>query len=288
MQRPIAAVGNRAIGSALRETRLIEEAAAALTAVNFPEILRFDDRSRILTTVFDDRHGGKSALCFDNGMNDRGENDSETVLGRTTVREVAGVFHSREAIDAAVGDLLRSGFDRADIDLMASVDAVRQKLSGDYVPAKELADVPRAPRDAFLARTEIASPLVTAAGVLTFVGASAAALAVVASGGALALAATAAALAGGVVGSASYLRLAQFLGQKEAKDLETRMAAGGLVLWVRVRSPDREETAQQILSAHGAEAIRVHEIEIEKRLEDLPLHSLRPDPWLGDEPLATA
>jgi hypothetical protein len=63
------------------------------------------------------------------------------------------------------------------------------------------------------------------------------------------------------------------------------MAAGGLVLWVRVRSPELEEKAQYILKDHGAEAVRVHEIEIQKRFEDMPLSSLVLDPWLGSEPL---
>jgi hypothetical protein len=36
-----------------------------------------------------------------------------------------------------------------------------------------------------------------------------------------------------------------------------------------------------ILLAHGAQAVRVHEIDLEKRPEDLPLGSIR----LGSEPL---
>ena len=59
-----------------------------------------------------------------------------------------------------------------------------------------------------------------------------------------------------------------------------------LVFLVRVRSADEEEKATKILLGHGAEAVRPHEITIEKRLEHLPLHSLRVDPWLGDKPLA--
>jgi hypothetical protein len=59
----------------------------------------------------------------------------------------------------------------------------------------------------------------------------------------------------------------------------------GIVLWVRVRTPEREEMAQKILSEHGACAIRVHEIEIDKTVEDIPLSRLRPDPWLGSEKL---
>jgi hypothetical protein len=56
-------------------------------------------------------------------------------------------------------------------------------------------------------------------------------------------------------------------------------------LWVRVHNPEREQLAQQILQEHGARAVRIHEIEIEKRPEDIPASSLRPDPWLGPERL---
>ena len=202
---------------------------------------------------------------------------------RIKVREVAGVFRSREPLEEAVEALLLAGFDRADIDLMAGIDAVRQRLGTVYVAAEELADVPDAPRKAFVARKEMTGALAGAAGILTFIGATAAAFGVVASGGALA-AAVAAAAAGGVAtaGGAGAL-IARFFGREQAKELRAQMATGGLVLWVRVRSPEREEKAQQILKDHGAEAVRVHEIEIQKRFEDVPLSSLVP--WLGSEPL---
>lgn len=48
---------------------------------------------------------------------------------------------------------------------------------------------------------------------------------------------------------------------------------------------EKEVTAQEILTRQGGEAVHVHEIELEKRAEDIPLHSLRPDLWLGDERL---
>ena len=63
------------------------------------------------------------------------------------------------------------------------------------------------------------------------------------------------------------------------------MISSELVLLVRVRSPGEEEKAEQILLGHGAQAVRPHEIAVDKRLQDLPLHSLRVDPWLSDEPL---
>jgi hypothetical protein len=197
------------------------------------------------------------------------------VLETVKVHEVAGVFRSREDLDGAVDDLLLAGFDRADIDLMASRDAVREKLGKIYIATEELPDIRSVPRQAYVARHEATGALVLVAGVLTTVGVTAAALSIVASGGALALA-----LAASAIGGTGVL-IARHLGRERAKELETQMTAGGLVLWVRTRSAERDAKAQQILRNHGAEAVRVHEIEIEKRLEDVPFGSL----LLGDERL---
>jgi hypothetical protein len=212
---------------------------------------------------------------------------SEPIAGtseRIKVREVAGVFHSRDELETAVGALMEQGFDRADIDIMAGVDAVVQKLGGIYAPAHELTDVPQTPRREFRAREDVTVPLAGAAGILTYVGATAAALGVVASGGALAAAAVAAAAGGAAAGGIGAL-IARALGQEEAQELEDQLALGGLVLWVRVRSPEREPKAQQILREQGAEAVRVHELEIDQRFEGSPLDAAVLDPWLGSGPI---
>ena len=52
-----------------------------------------------------------------------------------------------------------------------------------------------------------------------------------------------------------------------------------------MRSPELEQRAIDILEGHFAEAVRAHDITVDKRIADLPLASLRPDPWLGDERL---
>jgi hypothetical protein len=210
---------------------------------------------------------------------------SDAVIDRVKVREVAGVFRSRDTLEAAVKALLLEGFDRGDIDLMASVEAIREKLGTAYVPAEELADVGSVPRRAFVASEDETLVMAGAAGILTYIGATTAALGVVASGGALALAAVAAAIAGGAGGGIGAFLMGRFLGKKRAEELEAQMAAGGLVLWIRVRSPEQEEKSQKVLRDHGAEAVRVHEIELEKRVTDIPLSGLRPDPWLGSEHL---
>lgn len=212
------------------------------------------------------------------------KSDIPEVIDRVRVREIAGVFRARDALDATVSALLAAGFDRGDIDIMANIHTVRRRLGGVYAPAEDLADIPATPRRAFVAREDLSGPLATVAGLLAYVGATAAAFGVVASGGSLALA-LAAAAAGGAGGGGIGALVARYVGREHAKQLEAELAAGGIVLWVRVRSPEREEQARQILRSHGATAVRVHEIELEKRADDLPLSALRPDPWLGDEPL---
>jgi hypothetical protein len=209
---------------------------------------------------------------------------SDAVIERVRVREAAGVFRSREALEAAAEALRLAGFDRADIDVLADADAVRQKLRAPYIAAEDLADVPHAPRRAFMAREDVALAVAGIAGILIYIGATVAALAILSTGGAWVWATVVAvgiAAAGGI-GASVVIR---FLERQQAEELERNAIADGLILWVRVRSPDREERAQQILRELGGQAIRVHEIEIDKRLEDLPLSNLRPDPWLGGERL---
>jgi hypothetical protein len=210
---------------------------------------------------------------------------SDVVLERAKVREVAGVFHSREALDAAVNALLLAGFDRADIDRLASLDQVREKLGYVYVAPEELAEVSRVPRQPFVGEDDISVTLVVASGTFGALSAMLAALAVIASRGGWLPAVVAATLAGAIAVIAAFVGVKRLLAYERRKGLEAHMATRGLILWVRVRSPEEEARAQEILLAHGGRAVRVHEIAIEKRAEDLPLASLRPDPWLGSEPL---
>ena len=211
--------------------------------------------------------------------------EEDDVLERRVIREVAAVFHREEILEDAIQALLLAGFDRGDIDIMGDIETVRRRLGALYVPPEEIADVPGAARRAYIARDDIASATAGVAGMLFYLGAATAAMTVVASGGSLALVAAAAAAAG-TVGAGIGAAAIHLLGKKQAEELELQLMAGGMVVWVRVRYPEKEAQAQEILARFGGEAIRVHEIEIDKRLADLPLSKLKPDPWLGGEPLA--
>jgi hypothetical protein len=211
-------------------------------------------------------------------------NESSDVIERIRVREVAGLFYSRQAVEDAVEDLLSNGFDRADIDRLASLDEVRKRFKV-YVAPEEAADLTPTPRQPVFTRDDITVVLVITASVLGAAVGSTVAFDVLNSGGSEWAAGILGVLTGLGAGSACALVLARVLRRDEVSGLESLQFDRGLVLWVRVRSAEREAMAQDILLRNGGRAVRVHEIEIEKRAEDLPLSSLRPDPWLGSEPL---
>lgn len=209
----------------------------------------------------------------------------DDAIERAKAREVAAIFHSQEALEAAVEGLLIAGFDRADMDRLAELDEVGKRLGPVYVAHEDLADVAQAPRQPVVTGEDITTTFAVGSGVIASFASLVTAFFVVASGGSTGAAVISALLAATVAGSIGGLLVIRFFRPLQSRALEPLMAARGIVLWVHVHSPDREEKAQQILHQYGGEAIRVHEIEVEKRPEDIPLGSLRPDPWLGSERL---
>lgn len=210
---------------------------------------------------------------------------ADDALERARVREVAAIFYSPQALEDAVEDLLLAGFDRADIDELGDFDEVQRRLGPVYVAHEELADLPQAPRRPAILSGDVAATLVVVVSVAASAAGLGAAFAATASGvataWALGVAVLAALAAGGIVG----LLTMRVLRPPQSRALEPVMVARGLVLWVRTRSVDREDVARQVLQRRGGQAIRIHEIEIAKRPEEIPLSSLRPDPWLGGERL---
>ena len=50
----------------------------------------------------------------------------------TTIREAVGVFHDPASLQEAIDELLSSGFDRAEVSLLAGEHAVEEKLRHRY------------------------------------------------------------------------------------------------------------------------------------------------------------
>src|SRR6202041_3844944 len=78
-------------------------------------------------------------------------------------------------------------------------------------------------------------------------------------------------LSGLIVGGIAVTRVRRRLYRARTLGLEKQSEWLGLLIWVRVRSPEKEAEPQEILARHGAEAVHVHEIELAKTPEDLAL-----------------
>jgi hypothetical protein len=189
--------------------------------------------------------------------------DTQRNVGPTaTIREAVGVFHDPDALQEAIDELLSSGFDRAELSLLAGEHAIEEKLHHRYRKVAELEDDPRVPRTAYVSLESIGDAEGGLIGGLIYVGAVIAGGAAVASGGTLAgafLAAAMAGSAGGLLGSA----LAKLIDYHHADYLQGQLDKGGLVLWVHVRDPDHEQRARRILERHSGGDVHVHDLSAE-------------------------
>jgi hypothetical protein len=174
-----------------------------------------------------------------------------------TVREAVGAFDNPETLQEAIDDLMSSGFDRAELSLLAAETTVEEKLGHHYEKVKDLEDEPKTARAAYVSTESIGDAEGALVGGLVYVGATAAAGAVVATGGTLAAIIAAAAVAGGAGGLIGSV-LSQWLDDQQADHLQEQLNHGGLLLWVRTRDAEREKRAVQILAKHSGRDVHVH------------------------------
>ena len=179
----------------------------------------------------------------------------------STIREAVGIFHRPEDLQGAIDELLSSGFHRAELSLLASEQAVEEKLGHRYGKVSALADHPTVPRAAYVSTEAIGDAEGGVIGGLVYVGAVVAAGAIVASGGTLAAVITATAVAGGAGGLIGTI-LAKWIGDHHAHHLQEQIDRGGLLLWVRTRTAEHEKRAVEILKKHSGDDIHVHALPV--------------------------
>lgn len=177
-----------------------------------------------------------------------------------THTEAVAVFSDAESLEGGIDELLSSGFNRAELSLLASEGAVEKKLGHVYEKASELEDDANVPRSAYVSTESIGDAEGGLIGGLIYVGAVAALGAVVASGGTLAAAVSGAALAGGAGGLAGAA-LARLVGEYHADRIQEQLDHGGLLLWVRTWDKVHEARAKDILSKHSAHDVHIHELQ---------------------------
>jgi hypothetical protein len=175
------------------------------------------------------------------------------------IREAVGVFGDADTMQHAIDDLLSSGFDRADLSLLAAEETVNAKLGRKYQKVVEIEDDGGVPRTRYLSQEGIGEGEYVFTGGLVLLGSLSAVGVIVASGGALAAAITGAALGAGTWGLLGEL-LARFIGAQHAEYIQEQLTHGGLLLWVRCLNKDREESAMEILSRHSGRDVHVHTV----------------------------
>jgi len=212
-------------------------------------------------------------------MTDKGYRDKE--IDTATVREVVGVVQSSEQLETLAIAFAKAGFDRADIDLMAS----RKTIDGLYGQMPELDKAVDYQRRELVTGDDKETATVLTFGTLIALGSLGAALPVVASGGAIA-AALGSALAGGAVGTGiGALVRDRLIGSADADRIERELKSGGIVVFVRVRDQESEQRAADIMRSCDVTDVHAHDVELKKTLHDIPLANIVPDPWLGRERL---
>lgn len=172
-------------------------------------------------------------------------------------REAVGIFHGPDELQSAIDELLSSGFHRAELSLLASEQAVLEKLGHRYQRVRELADDPSTPRAAYVSTEAIGDAEGALIGGLMYVGATVATGAIVVSGGTLAAAIAAAVAAGGAGGLIGSV-LAKWVGHHHAHYLHEQLEHGGMLLWVRTSTAVDEERAIEILRKFSAENVHLH------------------------------
>jgi hypothetical protein len=175
------------------------------------------------------------------------------------VREAVGVFNRPEQLQGAIDELLSSGFHRAELSLLASEHAVEEKLGDRFQKVEALEDDPKVPRTAYVSTAAIGGAEGAVIGTLMYVGATAAAGAILVSGGTLAAGIAAMALAGGVGGLIGTI-VAKWIGDHHAQYLQQQIEHGGLLLWVRTWDLEEEKRAVEILRKHSGTDVHLHTI----------------------------
>ncbi|MBC7954159.1 MAG: hypothetical protein H7Z12_20365 [Rhodospirillaceae bacterium] len=175
------------------------------------------------------------------------------------VREVVALFTDVHALEAAVQDLLTHGFDHGDLSVLASEKVVHERLGHRIEDITAAADDPSLPRRSWVepeARMEGRGAL---ASVLGYFGAVTALGLTFATGGAAAMAIGAAVLGAGA-GAGVGVGLGKLFDQRLAREFESQLQHGGILLWARVNNdPTFEARAMEVLDRHGGHHAHVHE-----------------------------
>ena len=175
----------------------------------------------------------------------------------TTHTEAVALFHDVKSLQAAIDELLTSGFDQGCLSVLGNEKAIEDKL-GHSRSTKDLEDNPNVPRATWVPDESIVAEA-ACIGTPAYLSAIIGSLVVFASGGTLLGGVAIAAVAGGA-GATVGTALAGIVGHEHAKHLNENLNRGGLLLWVRTRDVEAEKKALDVLRRHSGQDVHLHPV----------------------------
>lgn len=152
------------------------------------------------------------------------------------IHEVVGILGDRTQFEKAVNGLLAAGFSRADLSVLSSHESIDAAGRG-----------PKSWRNALIGligELKYEGPLVAAGLIALAAGPTGAMIA--------------AAVAAGVGGAAAKELLDEVTSAPDTEQFARALAAGSIILWVRVEDEAQELKAQGVLTGAGATNIHRH------------------------------
>jgi hypothetical protein len=183
------------------------------------------------------------------------ENRNTTVID---IPEAVGVFDTVEALQAAYYDLMLVGFNRYDLSVLGSLEAMKEKFGESYWQSPDLEDDPTAPRAGFVSEEAMGEYEGAIFGGFLFLGSYIAMAALLTPASTLAASIAAIAIGGSPAAVVGAI-LARRAARHHRDYYEEQIRRGGILLWVRVADPERERLAVEIMKGHSGRDVHVHD-----------------------------
>lgn len=174
---------------------------------------------------------------------------------RREFREVVGLFDTVDSLQSAIDDLLTHGFDRSEISLLAEEEATREKVGAKR--SIELEDNPKTPRIPYLEAESLNEGKASLVGLLFYVGAVVGAIVVWTTRGAFAESIFAGVLTG-LVAALIGIGVTKLIGGRQRNWARSQLERGGLLLWARTFTDERERAAIDAMQRNGGHDVHVH------------------------------
>lgn len=173
------------------------------------------------------------------------------------LKEVVGVFMSKDDLQRAIRELEGTSFPRQDISVMGSRDDLEKVFGARAVSPEFAIDNPDTPRKAPSRPEEQTIGVAGMIGGTAYVGAMALALA---AGAVTFPAIISAAVLGGIGGGTMGAILTKILGDRYNRHIAEQVEKGGLLLWVRTPDSEKEDLARRVMITNNAYDVHLHQI----------------------------